>query len=209
VFLRCWLLVGLACACGGPATDAGVDGGSEAGSDAGLDATFDAGVDSSRTVDAGPDAPESGAMDGAVDDDPAWVALPDLPLGCVVERATGPERLFTPEWVSCGEHCSYLARDPAWGWIVDSTGGGVSEGRRYMQVSLSERGRTGAPRIVSLVDVEQNRVVAAWRGPSLRAEVTCAISNLGVGEGHVAFALQMCSMRLGRKRGSFTVRSRR
>lgn len=192
MFLRwCWLLVGLACACGGrETTDAGADGGSDGGSDAGLDATFDAGVDSSRMVDAGPDAPESGAMDGAVDD-PAWVALPGLPLGCVVERATEPERLFTPEWVSCGEHCSYLARDPAWGWIVDSTGGGVSEGRRYMQVSLSERGRTGAPRIVSLVDVEQNRVVAAWRGPSLRAEVTCAISNLGVGEGHVAFALQM------------------
>ncbi|MCB9600100.1 MAG: hypothetical protein H6721_00695 [Sandaracinus sp.] len=180
------LLVGSAC--GDDAS--GTDGGSDGGMDAGFDAGRDAGADGGR--DGGIDAADADALDSdASVDEAGWVALPDVPLGCVVERATHPERLFVPRWNSCGEGCEYLAPDERWAWSVSSGSGGSDATNTLLVLIAEERSIVDAPRTTAVVDLRRNQVVLALRERSLRPRpgTVCAVNRVGYSDGYVAYPL--------------------
>ncbi|MCA9613288.1 MAG: hypothetical protein H6720_15270 [Sandaracinus sp.] len=196
MFLR-WLLTALVAAglqaCGDNAdvTDAAIDVGLDAGLDAGRDAGLDSGRDASRDT-----ARDVDQIDATVDA-AGWVRLPDVPLGCVVERATHPERLFVPRWISCGDGCESLAPDDRWAWSVSSGSGGSDSSYTLLVLIAEERGVVNAPRTSLVVDVRRNEVVLALREWSPRRSTVCAVNRIGYSGGYVAYPLLLVDTEAG------------
>lgn len=148
------LLAGCSCGSAPPPLDVGADAGHDVGIDAGR---RDAGRDGGRDVglDLGVDA---GPQDGGPND-PEWIAIPDVPLGCTFERALHPERILTLEWASCGEGCEYIVRVPG---FVGQFAGSESEGTAVvgMQLDDGSGGAESRSRITAFIDARSGR---PWR----------------------------------------------
>lgn len=178
------LSLGCDCSSSSPASDAATDGPNDAAPDAARDAEPD--VASDVAGDAPSDTSDD-VGDGMVDagpDDPGWVPLPDFPAGCVIERATHPERLLRNEWGDCGPGCEYLVRDDRFDRGVNPFGWHDGE-RGYFVInqglwSEPERER----RRILVLAATDGSVLGAWRGPSLFAETQCVPGEIYVGDGY-------------------------
>lgn len=183
VFLKPAALLGLAlalgCGCG--------DDGSAVADDLGVDAGVDGGRD--LGVDGGPD--DAGPIDGGPDD-PQWVRLPDLPLGCGIERARFPERVFSPQWRSCGDGCRYLDSDPAFEMTPLGPGSGpdrrAASAPSFIFVKLEDQRDLNAPVILALVGTDGS-VAAAWALPERLPAPGCSISSFAHRDGWVGFTI--------------------
>lgn len=164
----------------------------------GDDGEFDAGVDAGGR-DAGRDAArrDSGWRDVGVDarfdagEEPAgWVPLPGFPDGCVVERAQHPEAVFRPTWLSCGDGCQYLARDPVFPHAIDENVGSHDGERGWFSIVQGDL----VGRVVILLATD-GTVAGAWRGPDPRArgpdDGICMVGAVAVGEGHAALSMEV------------------
>ncbi len=119
----------------------------------------DSGADASqRERDAGAtlDARGEVGIDGgarAID----WVALPQLPDGCAIERARNPEDIPPMPWEACGPGCQRLAAGgryfPTAGFYRDAAG--------WLVFISDELGGTGS-QVMALAPVD-GAPVAAWR----------------------------------------------
>jgi len=184
IALAGWLLLGAACGDDAAAEDAGVDGGHDAGRDLGTDA---------GPRDMGPEGDDA-AIDGGPDD-PGWVPLPDLPLGCEVDRALYPERLFDPTWSSCGEGCLYLEQDPDYEVRPTKVGGHdrrTPDGESYVFTGLGLRRANDRtrPQIVTLVGTD-GTVPIAYRTPNPRETPLCMIGEIPYVDGWAGFTITM------------------
>jgi len=164
--------------------DAGVDGGHDAGRDLGIDA---------GPPDAGTDG-EDAAIDGGPND-PGWVPLPDLPLGCQVDRALYPERLFEPKWSPCGDGCLYLEQDAAYEVRPVKVGGHDRHTASRESYVFTVLGRRRAddrtrPQIVTLVGTD-GTVPFAYRQPHSSEPGICAIGSIPYSDGWVGFSITM------------------
>jgi hypothetical protein len=169
----------LGCGCGDDAPPVDGDLGVDAGVDGGQDLGIDGGPADAGPIDGGPS-------------DPGWVRLPDLPLGCRIERAQFPERIFSPQWQSCGEGCRFLDSDPA--FEMTPLGLGSGPDRRtpgapsFVFVKLEDQRDLNAPTIISLVGTDGS-VAAAWGLPEPLPAPSCSISSTAHRDGWVGFTI--------------------
>lgn len=140
----------------GPRPDAGRDGGR---ADAGRDAAPDVGTDAN--VDGGPT-------------DPVWVALPDLPADCVIERAEHPERLPSLTWTSCGTGCLRANQGGQFAGFGDAA---FRDGRGWL---ATINGTSGSRAIYKIMPVD-GAPIAAWRFSNTIS--ACTVSWGDVAEG--------------------------
>lgn len=172
------------CGCSNSTPPASDDGAADAPLDTARDTAADVQSDVAADVLTDTARDVQDAAEDAGPDDPGWVPLPDLPDGCVVERALYPERLLRNEWADCGPGCQYLVRDDRFDRGVNASG--FHDGERGYFVtnqglwSEPERERK---RIIVLAATD-GAVLGAWRGLSPFAETQCRPTTVTVGDGH-------------------------
>ncbi len=118
--------------------------------------------------------------------DAGWVPLPGLPDGCVVERAEHPEVLFEPEWLSCGDGCLHLAREPRFQRTYDRVG--WHDGTRWWIAVIQS---TDAEHREVVLAPSDGPAVAAWRSPDGWENGLCIIGPNPIGDNAAAFGVQI------------------
>ena len=182
-YMALWAVLGVGCGC---ETNPAIDAGSDAGRDFGVDLGADLGRDLGR-VDLGQDG---GRFDASADDPEGigWVPLSGFPDGCVIERATHPDRLVDVSWASCGEGCQYLEDDERWYRTADDVGWHDGSQGYFVLVQATKREPLGAGRRITVIATSYG-AVAGFRQPASDSfDGYCGVGSVALGDGFVAFA---------------------
>lgn len=181
------LLVWLAsCSCrqtaapdAGDAGDAG-DAARDSVSGEPRDASLDLGRDSSG------DTAADTSLDAGPIGEAGWVPMPGYPEGCSIERATRPEVLFEPLWLSCGAGCQYLAPEPRFQRTFDTVG--WHDGTQWWFVVIQS---SDAQHREVIFAPDDGLAIAAWRGPGPRHPGVCQIGPTALADNAAAFGVRV------------------
>ena len=138
-------------------------------------------VDASR--DSGP-RPDGGPLD------PGWRLLPDLPPGCVVERAEYPERIPVPEWESCGPGCLRARANavPGVDWLPTRVAASTAAGS-WAAMLLYRNGDDGQ---VTMLTTADGPVAAAWRNRMTVPTDACILAPLSADPSRAVAVIRYC-----------------